>query len=70
MRFVKLQLYAFCALNAFSKLSLNSNKSHLAFSMDSGAVGVVNLGTKEVVKMKTGHESVRFVFLSNHKCKH
>ena len=70
MRFVKLHLYTFCALNVFSQLSLNSNKSHLAFSMDSGAVGVVNLGTKEVVKMKTGHESVRFVFWSNHKCKH
>lgn len=45
-------------IDTLNELSLSSNKSHLAFSMDSGAVGVVNLATEEVVKMKTGHESV------------
>ncbi|KIK08814.1 hypothetical protein K443DRAFT_535773 [Laccaria amethystina LaAM-08-1] len=45
-------------IDTLNELSLNSDKSHLAFSMDSGAVGVVKLATKEVVKMKTGHESV------------
>lgn len=41
-----------------SQLSMNVNKSHLAFSMDSGVVGVVDLSTKSVSRMKTKHESV------------
>ena len=40
------------------QLALHANKSHLAFSMDSGVVGVVDLSTKAVLRMKTKHESV------------
>jgi len=37
---------------------LNVNKSHLAFSMDSGIVGVVDLSTKVVSRMNPKHESI------------
>ncbi|KAF7363588.1 WD repeat-containing protein 53 [Mycena sanguinolenta] len=41
-----------------NELALNSAKSHLAFSTDSGAVGVVDLSTKTITRMKTGHSSI------------
>jgi len=37
---------------------MSADKSHLAFSLDSGAVGVIDLSTNVVVKMAEGHESV------------
>ncbi|KAJ7271949.1 WD40 repeat-like protein [Mycena haematopus] len=45
--------------DVLNELALNSGKSHLAFSTDSGAVGVVDLSTKTITRMKTGHSSVR-----------
>jgi hypothetical protein len=49
-------------LSGISQIALNVNKSHLAFSMDSGVVGVVDLSTKAVSRMKTKHESVCMTF--------
>ncbi|KAF9469370.1 WD40-repeat-containing domain protein [Collybia nuda] len=46
------------AEDILNELSLNITKSHLAFSTDSGVVGVVDLSTKVVSRMKTRHESV------------
>ncbi|KAF9053018.1 WD40-repeat-containing domain protein [Panaeolus papilionaceus] len=34
------------------------DKTHIAFSMDSGIVGVIDLATKAVSKMETKHESI------------
>lgn len=45
-------------LSGFSQIALNINKTHLAFSMDSGIVGVIDLSTKEISRMKIRHESV------------
>lgn len=45
-------------LKGLSKLALNINKTHLAFSTDSGTVGVLDLSTNVVSRMKTKHESV------------
>lgn len=53
-------------LSRISKLSLNSNKSHLAFTMDSGLVGVIDISNKTVTKMETKHESVRDAAPSNY----
>ncbi|KAF5386665.1 hypothetical protein D9615_001565 [Tricholomella constricta] len=44
--------------DVLNELALNTNKTHLAFSMDSGVVGVVDLATKVVSRMKTKHESL------------
>lgn len=41
-----------------SQITLDSGKKHLAFSMDSGVVGVVDVSTKQVTKMKTKHENI------------
>lgn len=49
-------------LSGISQIALNINKSHLAFSMDSGVVGVVDLSTKTITRMKTKHESVGMIF--------
>jgi hypothetical protein len=49
-------------LSGISQIALNINKSHLAFSMDSGVVGVVDLSTKTISRMKTKHESVCTIF--------
>lgn len=49
-------------LSGISQIALNINKSHLAFSMDSGVVGVVDLSTNTISRMKTKHESVRTLF--------
>ena len=45
-------------LNCVSKLALNANKSHLAFGMDSGVVGVIDLSNNSITKMESKHESV------------
>ncbi|KAF8077662.1 WD40-repeat-containing domain protein, partial [Lyophyllum atratum] len=44
--------------DVLNELALNSNKTHLAFSMDSGVAGVVDISTKVVSRMKSKHESV------------
>ncbi|KAJ7905683.1 WD40-repeat-containing domain protein [Mycena olivaceomarginata] len=44
--------------DVLNELALNPSKSHLAFSTDSGAVGVVDLSTKTITRMKTGHSSI------------
>lgn len=44
--------------DVLNEIALNSSKSHLAFSMDSGVVGVVDLASKVISRMKTKHESV------------
>ncbi|KAJ7940461.1 quinon protein alcohol dehydrogenase-like superfamily [Mycena leptocephala] len=41
-----------------NEFALNSGKSHLAFSTDSGAVGVVDLSTNTVSTMKSSHSSI------------
>jgi len=41
-----------------SKIGLNADKTHVAVSTDTGIVSVVDLSTKEVSKMKTGHGNV------------
>ena len=45
-------------LDCISKLSLNANKSHLAFGMDSGVVGVVDLSNNSITRMESKHDSV------------
>jgi len=40
------------------QLALNSAKTQLAFSSDAGGVGVVDLSTKKVTRMKKRHESI------------
>ncbi|KAJ6525621.1 WD40-repeat-containing domain protein [Mycena capillaripes] len=44
--------------DVLNELALNPGKTHLAFSTDSGAVGVVDLTTETVSRMKTGHSSI------------
>ncbi|KAF8163623.1 WD40-repeat-containing domain protein [Crassisporium funariophilum] len=41
-----------------NELALNADKSHLAFTMDSGVVGVVDLSNNSVIRMETKHDSV------------
>ncbi|TFK42297.1 WD40-repeat-containing domain protein [Crucibulum laeve] len=41
-----------------NELAINTNKSHLAFSTDSGTVGVIDLLNNAVSTMKVKHESV------------
>jgi len=41
-----------------SQLSRNQRNSQLAFCLDSGTVGVVDLSTKQVTRMRTGHGNV------------
>ncbi|KAJ6630598.1 WD40-repeat-containing domain protein [Mycena sp. CBHHK59/15] len=41
-----------------NELALNTSKTHLAFSTDSGSVGVVDLSTKIISRMKTKHSSI------------
>jgi len=57
-RLVKVNLVGELTLSHLSKLSLNSNKSHLAFTMDSGFVGVIDISDNAITKMETKHESV------------
>lgn len=44
--------------DVLNELALNTNKTHIAFSMDSGVVGVVDISTKAVSRMRTKHDSV------------
>ncbi|KAF5315596.1 hypothetical protein D9611_005050 [Ephemerocybe angulata] len=41
-----------------NQLSLNGNKSHLAFGLDSGIIGTVDLNTGAVTKLKQKHDSI------------
>lgn len=42
----------------FSQLAINSNKSHLAFGLDSGNVGIVDLKDNAIKRMGKPHTSV------------
>ncbi|KAI0072790.1 WD40 repeat-like protein [Panus rudis PR-1116 ss-1] len=44
--------------DVLNELSLSKNKQYLAFSSDSGSVGIVNVSTKEVTRMKIPHNSI------------
>ncbi|KAG1771885.1 hypothetical protein EV702DRAFT_634015 [Suillus placidus] len=44
--------------DVLNELSLNQKNTQLAFCLDSGIVGVVDLSTKEVTRMKTSHDNV------------
>ncbi|KAJ7174017.1 WD40-repeat-containing domain protein, partial [Mycena crocata] len=44
--------------DVLNEVSLNAGKTHLAFSTDSGSVGVVDLTTRTILRMKTGHSSI------------
>ncbi|KIM48722.1 hypothetical protein M413DRAFT_15055 [Hebeloma cylindrosporum] len=44
--------------DVLNELSLNSNKSHLAFTMDSGLVGLIDISNNTITRMETKHESV------------
>ncbi|KAJ6597055.1 WD40-repeat-containing domain protein [Mycena vulgaris] len=46
------------AEDILNELALNPGKTHLAFSTDSGVVGVLELSTKTVSRMRTGHSSI------------
>ncbi|RXW22071.1 hypothetical protein EST38_g3782 [Candolleomyces aberdarensis] len=41
-----------------SKLSLNGNKSHLVFGLDSGIIGIIDLTSGSLIKLKQKHESI------------
>ncbi|KAJ3524915.1 hypothetical protein NMY22_g10794 [Coprinellus aureogranulatus] len=41
-----------------NQLALNGNKSHLAFGLDSGIVGLVDLSKKEVKKLQQKHDNI------------
>lgn len=49
----------FLPLNRISQLALSSNNKTLAFSSDSGTVGVVDIFTRNITRMKVKHNSVR-----------
>ncbi|KAG1729018.1 WD40-repeat-containing domain protein [Suillus lakei] len=44
--------------DVLNELSLNQKNSQLAFCLDSGTVGVVDLSTKQVARMKTSHDNI------------
>ncbi|KAJ7172310.1 WD40-repeat-containing domain protein [Mycena filopes] len=44
--------------DVLNELTLNPGKTHLAFGTDSGDVGVVDLSSKTVTRMKTSHSSI------------
>ena len=45
-------------LDCISKLALNASKSHIAFGMDSGIVGVIDLSNNSITKLESKHDSV------------
>lgn len=45
-------------LNGISQITLNHNESKLAFTMDTGVVGVVDLITKKSSRMRVQHANV------------
>ncbi|KAG0696916.1 WD40-repeat-containing domain protein [Suillus ampliporus] len=44
--------------DVLNELSINQKNSQLAFCLDSGTVGVVDLSTKQVTRMKTSHDNI------------
>ncbi|KAH7926623.1 hypothetical protein BV22DRAFT_1032619 [Leucogyrophana mollusca] len=44
--------------DVLNELALNHKNSQLAFSLDSGAAGVVDLSTKKITRMRTSHQSI------------
>ncbi|KAI0320119.1 WD40 repeat-like protein [Amylostereum chailletii] len=44
--------------DVLNEIALNDNGKHLAFSTDSGTVGVVELSSQRVLRMKTKHTSI------------
>ncbi|KAF8635511.1 hypothetical protein AX17_003901 [Amanita inopinata Kibby_2008] len=44
--------------DTLNEIALNTNKSHIAFSADSGTVGIIDLSTKVVFRMKHEHKNV------------
>ncbi|KAK7054664.1 hypothetical protein VNI00_003127 [Paramarasmius palmivorus] len=44
--------------DVLNEITLDTGKKYLAFSTDSGVVGVVDVTTKEVTKMKSKHENI------------
>lgn len=44
--------------DVLNELSLNKKNSQLAFCLDSGTVGVVDLSTKQVTRMRTSHDNI------------
>ena len=49
-----------------SQLSISENGKYLAFSSDSGAVGVVDLASKVITRMKNCHTNVSYVIAPPH----
>lgn len=45
-------------VNGISQISVNHNKTKLAYTMDSGVVGIVDLSTKTSSRMKVKHANV------------
>ncbi|PPQ87974.1 hypothetical protein CVT25_001053 [Psilocybe cyanescens] len=45
-------------VDILNELALNANKSHLAFTMDSGFVGVLDLSNHSITRMEAKHDSV------------
>jgi hypothetical protein len=45
-------------LRTYGQICLSDNQKTLAFTMDSGTVGVVDLATKSIQRMTTQHNSV------------
>lgn len=64
----EVRMLCFCSFSfmfwliSISKLALSANKGHLAFSLDTGVVGVVDLSNNVVTKMQDKHENVGFFF--------
>jgi hypothetical protein len=48
-------------LRTYPQISISENQKTLAFTMDSGAIGVVDLATKSVQRMKSQHNSVSLI---------
>jgi hypothetical protein len=50
--------YPQLSLRTYPQISVSEDQKTLAFTMDSGGVGVVDLATKSVRRMKMQHNSV------------
>ncbi|KAI0949954.1 hypothetical protein AcV7_008573 [Taiwanofungus camphoratus] len=44
--------------DVLNELCLSDNRKHMAFSTDSGSIGIVDLSTRQVSRMKTSHNSI------------
>jgi len=51
-------------VNGISQISVNHNKTKLAYTMDSGVVGIVDLSTKISSRMKVKHANVSLCTVS------